>query len=71
LIKQLKESLAGRTVIVIAHRLSAVRHADCIHVIADGSIQEAGSHEELLKQGGLYATYWEIQTREETQIRDI
>jgi ATP-binding cassette subfamily B multidrug efflux pump len=47
--------LVGRTVLVIAHRLSTVRHADKIIVLADGEIAEMGSHEQLLAKDGLYA----------------
>ncbi|MCI0433661.1 MAG: ABC transporter ATP-binding protein/permease [Gemmatimonadetes bacterium] len=46
--------LEGRTVFVIAHRLSTVRHADLILVIEDGRIVQHGRHDELLAQGGLY-----------------
>lgn len=46
---------AGRTTLVIAHRLSTVQHADRIIVIDSGEIVEAGSHEELLQQNGYYA----------------
>jgi ATP-binding cassette subfamily B protein len=45
----------GRTTIAIAHRLSTVRHAEQIAVIADGGVAELGTHEELLELGGRYA----------------
>uniref|UniRef100_F7GX84 Mitochondrial potassium channel ATP-binding subunit n=1 Tax=Macaca mulatta TaxID=9544 RepID=F7GX84_MACMU len=51
----LDRASAGRTVLVIAHRLSTVRGAHRIIVMADGRVWEAGTHEELLKKGGLYA----------------
>jgi ATP-binding cassette subfamily B protein len=52
----------GRTSIVIAHRLSTVRHAHRIHVLEAGHVIEAGTHEELLEVGGLYAALWRVQT---------
>jgi ATP-binding cassette subfamily B protein len=52
----------GRTTIVIAHRLSTVRHANRIHVLEGGRVIEAGTHEELLDNGGLYAALWRVQT---------
>lgn len=54
----------GRTTLVIAHRLSTVRHADCIHVMEQGSIIESGTHEVLLAQQGSYAALWRLQTGE-------
>jgi ATP-binding cassette subfamily B protein len=58
-----------RTVIVIAHRLSTVRHADRIHVLEEGRIVESGSHDELVGERGLYAALWRIQTGEVHALR--
>jgi ABC-type multidrug transport system fused ATPase/permease subunit len=57
----LQRLLAGRTAIVIAHRLSTVRNADLICVVQDGRIVERGRHEELLAKGGLYRELYERQ----------
>ena len=48
----------GKTLIVIAHRLSTVTSADCIYVIKDGAIEDSGTHEELLSRHGLYESMW-------------
>jgi ATP-binding cassette subfamily B protein len=53
-----------RTTIVIAHRLSTVRHAHRIHVLEAGRVAEAGTHDELVDSGGLYAALWRVQTGE-------
>ncbi|MGA9350035.1 MAG: ABC transporter ATP-binding protein [Anaerolineae bacterium] len=57
----LQRLLAGRTAIVIAHRLSTVRNADVICVVQAGRIVERGCHEELLAQGGIYRNLYERQ----------
>jgi ABC-type multidrug transport system fused ATPase/permease subunit len=60
----LNEALAGRTSIVIAHRLSTVRAADLILVVEDGRIVERGTHRQLLARDGRYAELYETQFRE-------
>ncbi len=59
--KALDEALAGRTSVVIAHRLSTVRDADAILVLAGGRVVQHGTHEELLGQGGMYRMLYETQ----------
>jgi ATP-binding cassette subfamily B protein len=56
-----EELLAGRTSLVIAHRLSTVQGADRILVLHHGELREQGSHRELLARGGLYARLHELQ----------
>jgi ATP-binding cassette subfamily B protein len=57
----LASALRGRTSLVIAHRLSTVRHADLILVVDDGRIVERGRHDELLAAGGLYSELYRTQ----------
>ncbi len=54
--------LEGHTALVIAHRLSAIRHAQHIVVLANGAVEEEGTHDVLLARGGLYARLWALQT---------
>lgn len=58
--KSLEELAKDRTTITIAHRLSTIRNADEILVVAENGIAERGTHEQLLKQGGIYAHYYEM-----------
>ncbi len=62
--RALDTALAGRTALVIAHRLSTVRDADQILVIDRGMVVESGRHEELLAAGGLYADLYDTQFRD-------
>ena len=53
----------GRTTLVIAHRLSTIRNADTIIVVDDGRIQQVGTHEELIREEGIYRKLYHMQTR--------
>jgi ABC-type multidrug transport system fused ATPase/permease subunit len=61
----IQEALVGlmrdKTVIAIAHRLSTLRAMDRIVIVEDGQIVEDGSHEELIRLGGVYASLWNRQ----------
>jgi ATP-binding cassette, subfamily B, heavy metal transporter len=63
--KNILEISQGHTTILVAHRLSTIVNADKIAVIKDGRIWEKGSHEELLKHGGVYAELWKQQKDQE------
>ncbi len=60
--RSLDKLVQGRTSILIAHRLSTVRQAHCIHVMEAGRVAESGTHDELVARGGLYAALWRLQT---------
>jgi subfamily B ATP-binding cassette protein MsbA len=62
--RALTNLMQGRTVIVIAHRLSTVRRADKIIVLENGGIGEMGTHEQLLARGGTYRRLYDIQFRD-------
>ena len=59
--ENMREMVKGRTVLIIAHRLSAVRHAHRILTIEHGRIVEDGSHDELIHARGRYATLYRLQ----------
>ncbi|KQB03345.1 ABC transporter ATP-binding protein [Vibrio metoecus] len=56
--RALSQFLQGRTTLIVAHRLSAVKQADLIYVLEDGHVSQSGTHNELLEQEGLYQTLY-------------
>ena len=60
----LERLMAGRTTIMVAHRLSTIQHANQIFVMHKGKIRESGTHQELLEQGGIYKMLYELQLHE-------
>ncbi len=63
--RSLARIVVNRTTLVIAHRLSTVRHAHRIFVLHQGELAEQGRHEELIAQDGIYAMLWRVQTGEQ------
>ena len=57
--------LAGRTALVVAHRLSTIQHCDRILVLHHGRLRESGTHAQLLRVGGIYARLYELQFRDQ------
>ena len=68
--RALANLMAGRTVIVIAHRLSTVRRADKIVVLHHGAISEVGTHQDLMQKGGIYQRLHELQFDDVTAPAD-
>lgn len=63
----LKTLMKGRSTVVIAHRLSTIQHADQILVMHRGLVREKGTHQELLRQDGLYKRLYELQYRDQEE----
>ena len=73
--KQVQEAInhlcQNRTTIVIAHRLHTIMHSDAILVVEGGEIVERGRHEELLRRGGRYASFFRLQHRDTAPLAAI
>ncbi len=67
----MEEQRAVRTVLVIAHRLSTVAHANQILVLAEGQLAERGTHEELLARQGLYMRLWRLQSDVADRVEEL
>lgn len=65
----LAELMQNRTTFVIAQRLSTIKRADQILVLGEGRIVQHGTHEELLRQGGLYGEIYDLQLRDQEELR--
>ena len=64
----LEQAVKGKTVVVIAHRMSTIREADTIAVLEGGQVVEQGTHEELVeKEGGVYAGLLALQRRKKNE----
>ena len=64
----LERLMKGRTTLVIAHRLSTIRQADMIHVMDQGQVVQSGSHDQLIAEGGLYASLHALQFRDDSTV---
>ena len=60
--RSLERISRDRTTVVVAHRLSTIRHADRIYVLDGGRVAEAGTHDDLVADKGIYASLWNVQT---------
>jgi len=72
--RQVQDAMAhlceGRTTVVVAHRLPTITHADRILVVEQGAVVETGRHDELLRKGGRYATFYRVQFKDPAPARE-
>ncbi|HEV2957898.1 MAG TPA: ABC transporter ATP-binding protein [Xanthobacteraceae bacterium] len=72
--RQVQDAMArlceGRTTVVVAHRLATIMHADRILVVEQGAVVETGRHEELLRKGGRYASFYRAQLKDQAPPRE-
>ncbi|HWD27628.1 MAG TPA: ABC transporter ATP-binding protein [Rhizomicrobium sp.] len=71
ILSRLKELRAGRTTMLVSHRVSTARHADRIVVLDEGRIAEIGTHAALMATGGIYAHFAQVQGRREELVHDL
>lgn len=62
ILSQIEKMKSEKTVVMISHRLANVRNADCIYTLENGDIAESGTHSQLMKNGGVYASLWQTQS---------
>jgi ATP-binding cassette, subfamily B, bacterial MsbA len=72
--RQVQDAMArlceGRTTVVVAHRLATIMHADRILVVEQGAVVETGRHDELLRKGGRYASFYRVQLKDQAPSRE-
>ena len=71
ILSRLKALRAGRTTLLVSHRVSTARHADRIAVLDAGRIVELGTHAELMAKGGIYAHFAQVQGRREELVHEL
>ncbi|MEO5886934.1 MAG: ABC transporter ATP-binding protein, partial [Anaerolineales bacterium] len=67
-LQALRKLMKGKTTIIISHELSLIRHADKIIVIKEGQIEQMGTHDELIRAGGLYANLYIMQSGQREMV---
>ena len=71
ILSELKPIMASRSTVIVAHRLSTVRHAQRILVLEEGELVESGTHDELVAAGGVYADLWNSQADESRGAKSL
>ena len=64
------ETCRNNLLVFISHRLSSVQNADCVYLLSDGTVKEAGSHRELMEQNGIYADMYKKQAKNYLALTD-